>query len=363
MNFYRQLIILFMVSSCAPFITYASEKRQPDFDINGYAMLDYDQFDPAFLEDSYNESDEAELRRLRIATKYKFSKNWESKIQLSYDDKKFDFKDVYLKYSGWNLATVTVGQQKEPFGLEKLISSRNLLMIERSLSTEAFSPGRTPGISFSGDTQNWDWKLGYYIEDNEANAITGRASWSPLKKEDTLLHLGFAFSKRNSNSTEYRINEKLEIHTSDSLLEGDTIIADSKSLTGFETLFMKNSFLLMTEWQRSEVVDIASQKFTYDGGYLQLGYLFGGTSRKYKNGVLKGLDESNQNGNWEVALRASELRLLEESKSAQTLSFGINYYWNKDIKFMFNYIKASHYEDDFEQDSGKAISLRAQYSF
>ncbi|XQF91848.1 porin (plasmid) [Pseudoalteromonas espejiana] len=85
-----------------------------------------------------------------------------------------------------------MGQQKEGFGLEKLTSSRNLLMLERSMISEAFSPGGVVlGISLSGDIASVNWQLGYYEpdEDEATSAITGRVAWVPWQQDTNLLHL------------------------------------------------------------------------------------------------------------------------------------------------------------------------------
>ena len=46
---------------------------------------------------------------------------------------------------------IIVGQDKEPFGLEELTSSKNLSFIERSMVSSAFTPGRNIGISLNGE--------------------------------------------------------------------------------------------------------------------------------------------------------------------------------------------------------------------
>lgn len=358
-------IVFATTTSCV----IAAENKQEsssdvnNWDVSGYLMLDYDQYDSLFLEHSDESDEDFELRRARLSIKSTFADDWKTKLQLSYDDDEFDVKDAYIRYDGWNAIDLTIGQQKEPFGLEKLTSSRNLLMIERSMASEAFAPGRSPGISFSGGEKRWNWQLGYFIPDEEESAITGRVSWQPWKKKNNFLHLGLAFSERELDAQEFRINESLEVHTSDSLLEGDNLVIDNQSLAGVEALWQVGGFSITSEWQTLLVTDTTSQQYEYEGGYLQLGYRFGGTGRKYKNGVPKGLKNLSQSGDWEVTFRASELHLNDEDESAETLSLGVNYYLNNDLKLMGNYLKGTTFEGGAEQETGNAVSLRLQYSF
>ena len=175
---YAALSALCLVSNA----TFA--KINDDIDLSGYIMLDYNKFDTSLLEGQYDSNSSestSEIRPARLSFKSDISKDWKSKFQLGFADGETEIKDAYLEYSGWKYADVTIGQQKEGFGLEKLTSSRKLLMLERSMISEAFSPGRSLGISLSGDIASVNWQLGYYEpdEDEATSAITGRVAWVP----------------------------------------------------------------------------------------------------------------------------------------------------------------------------------------
>ena len=233
-------------------------KINDDIDLSGYIMLDYNKFDTSLLEGQYDSSSSestSEIRRARLSFKSDINKNWKSKFQLGFADGETEIKDAYLEYSGWEFADLTIGQQKEGFGLEKLTSSRKLLMLERSMISEAFSPGRSLGISLSGDIASVNWQLGYYEpdEDEATSAITGRVTWVPWQQNTNLLHLGVAFSERQYDGNEFRVNEPLEVYTADSLIEGDKVNADSLSQQGVELLWLKDRFTMMAEWQQEQV--------------------------------------------------------------------------------------------------------------
>lgn len=336
-------------------------KGAENLDVSGYLMLDSDYFDGSLLEESDESKSESYIRRARLSFKSKIDDNWQGKLQLGFADEEAEIKDAYLRYNGWSWTDLTIGQQKEGFGLEKLTSSRNLLMIERSMMTQAFAPGRSVGVSLSGELQSTHWQLGYYQPSDEesTSAVTGRFAWLPWRENDNLLHLGLAFSERDYDGNEFRINEKLEVYSSDSLFEGDTILADKVSLKGVEILWIKDQFTVMSEWQQASVFDGQNESYDYKGKYLQLSYQLSGGHRKYKKGLLA----RSPNKGWELTTRYSDLSLFEEDEKAETYAVGLNYSVNEQLKFMADIIKSEQFESGERVDSGTAISLRVQYSF
>jgi len=356
-----RLTVMLMLPICCMLSGYSQAKDTNDFDLSGYIMLDYDRFDSAFLEDSDESDSSSEIRRARLKLKYALNDNWNAKFQIGLSDSDIDVKDAYVQYKGWSIADITLGQQKEPFGLEKLTSSRNLFMIERSMSTSAFSPGRSLGISLSGKLPSLYWQVGYYQPDDDetTSAVTGRIAWLPWQNKDNLLHLGLAFSERAYDGNEFRINEKLEVYSSDSLIEGDELSADKTSLQSAELLWIQDRYTVMAEWQHAAVTGNDLVTHDYEGGYVQLSYQLSGGHRKYKDGVL---GSRSKNG-WEITSRYSTLLLTNEFKDAETYAIGLNYNFNKNLKFMGDYIHSNRFDDGVKLDSGNAISLRMQYAF
>jgi phosphate-selective porin OprO/OprP len=332
-----------------------------DIKISGDIMIDHDSFESGFMEDSDESQSLSEVRRARLSFKSKFMDDWRAKLKVNFADDGAEIKDAYIKYKGFDWADITVGQQKEAFGLEKLSHSRDAIMIERSLMTTALSPGRSLGISADGGSSSYNWQAGYYQPDDGdgTSAITARAAWLPWRDENELVHLGVAFSERDLNGSEYRINEKLEVHTSDSLFEGEKLVAEKESLQGVEFLWQQAGFTTLAEWQQSTVTDINNMEYDYEGGYVQFSYQLSGDNRKYKKGEIGAVSTPG----WEFTSRYSQFELIEESREAEIYSVGVNYTVNKHIKFMADYIKSKQFDAGNEFDSSDAVSLRVQYSF
>jgi phosphate-selective porin OprO/OprP len=341
---------------------WAKDKKETKrINISGYLMLGHDSFDSSFLEDGDSSQSVSEIRRARLSFKTKLHDNWQTKLQLDFADGNTELKDAYFQYKGWQWADFTLGKQKEAFGLEKLTSSRNSMMIERSIVTEALAPGRSLGVSLSGGLSSLNWQLGYFQPDESENAsaITGRLSWLPWQQENNLIHIGLAFSERDLNGSAFRINEPMEVYLSDSLIEGTKLLADKVSLQGVEFLWQKDGLTAASEWQQATVTDDIGEEFEYQGGYIQLSYLLSGENRTYKNSKMAGVS----NTGWELTSRYSQFELIEEANEAQIFSVGVNLTVNENLKFMADYIKTKQFKDSNEFDTGNAISLRAQYTF
>jgi phosphate-selective porin OprO/OprP len=116
----------------------------------------------------------------------------------------------------------------------------------------------------------------------------------------------------------------------------------------------------IAEWQQAKVTSLDGNQYQYDGGYYQMSYLFSGKNRKYKNGILSSVNTQND---WELSLRYSQLKLHEENSQANVLSLGVNYFLNKDVKFMADYRNAKYIEEGADLGSGNALSLRVRYNF
>jgi phosphate-selective porin OprO/OprP len=89
------------------------------------------------------DEDDFSIRRGRLYLSGNVS-NWSYKVQFNVaNDNGATHEDLYIRYGGWGKqAVVTIGNQKEPFGLEPLESSKDISYLERSAVTEAYAPGR-----------------------------------------------------------------------------------------------------------------------------------------------------------------------------------------------------------------------------
>lgn len=349
-----------------------------EFEIGGALMWDFDRFDGLHLQtngDSENSQNQSELRRARIDMKGKIGKEWQASLQFDFSDTEtsVDVDDALIIYSGWKVAKVNVGQSKEPFGLENLTSSKYTTFIERSMVTNALSPGRQPGVGLNGDiAKKVAWALGLYEAtssetEGDTYATTGRLTAAPWHGDDFLLHLGISGSVRDMNGELFRIDETAEVHTAREFVDSPETQAETLSLLGLETALLWKSFSLQVEYMLADIKADVGENADYFGYYVQTSYFVTGESRRYNKGAFKKIKPKLKSGALELAARYSFLdaRDNQEGTVAANTSLGATYYFNSQVRLIGNYIFTQLLEkdDNEEDDTGNAFSLRIQYVF
>lgn len=367
----RSRLVFFLV--IFPLYT-AQAAEKSTWDIGGNIMLDADVFSRLFNEDSNSTKNvyysESELRRARISAKYHYGKYWSSKLQYNVEDEGSEYvselKDANVTYKGLENVNISVGKQKQPFGLEGQMSSRNLVMIERSVSTNVISPDRSIGVNLDGLIYDLYWNMGYFSarDGDEDNGISGRLIYQAFNTKNTYLHIGSSTTNRQLKGDEIRVNSTLEVHSADSFVEGDKIDASHIQAWGVESLVKIRGLNVLGEWLSMKMKDDKNEDDTlyYQGGYVQFSYLAGKAQRKVKGGLLASTTTPKGYGNLEIAYRFSGFSLIEEEEKTYSHTIGLNYYPSKHVKFMANYISAELYTGGRTR-SGNAFSFRAQVSF
>ena len=116
---------------------------------------------------SLNPQNRLGFRRLRFGVKGKVRDNMEYKIEMEFaGGNNVEFRDAYL---GWNdlviLETLLLGNQKRPYGLDHLNSSRYNVFMERPFVIEANNQdARRLGLCSYGVSENerWNWRYGVF---------------------------------------------------------------------------------------------------------------------------------------------------------------------------------------------------------
>lgn len=354
----------------------AEKKSDEKLELEGVIMWDYDQCNGIHIgrgRAEYRVVHETELRRAHIDLKSTIDKEWQAELQVSFEDEDETPKveDAFISFTGWEYITLTVGQTKEPFGLEELTSSSNISTIERSMATSAFAPGCNLGLGISGGQGPFIWALGVYKAADRKNridtyALTGRLGFAPWELKKRVLYFGISGSVRDFSGETYKIEESAEVHTAEKIVKSAETSADDVRLLGVEFAWAMGPFSLQAEHMTAFIKAVIGEDAVYMGYYIQGNLFLTGEYRPYKNGGFKRIKPASKYGALELISRFSSLDAEDNDSGtrAENLTLGLNYYINKRIRLMNNYIKTVLIDGVSDIKGGaEAISLRIQYDF
>ncbi len=330
----------------------------------------------SLTEDALGFDEHRELRQFRIEANG-VHLNWRYQFR-------FDFKDAfeeeeiklnraYIGYLGWQPLELRFGLLSEPFGLENSTSSKYTTFMERApMGNIMLETNLGLTASYRPDKSLY-MQLGLFrdrpLSDSSKtdSAITGRISYAPKHKKRKVLHLGVSISRREPVDDKARYRVRPEAHLSDRIFRTRTLRdIDYIWLSGLEAALVLGPLSLQAETMRAVHLfngDKADQ--TVNGHYIMASWFITGESRRYSRGAFGHIRAKNPIGHglgaWELALRYSTIdegrdRKLED----QTL--GINWYLNKRIRFMFNWVH-TRYEKATTVGEADIAQIRAQYRF
>jgi phosphate-selective porin OprO/OprP len=207
----------------------------------------------------------------------------------------FDYRlDIPLS-NGINLS---VGKQKEPLSMERIMSMIQLPMQERTSVSDALMPARNTGAVLSGTALNhrMTWAGGLFNDflesgksfGNSSTQLVGRVTWLPYVSEDdsNLVHLGFGLRYSNAKEglrylTEPEFN-KAPIYV-DTGVNDMPFAADSSMLYNLEASWRKGPYWLAAEYV-SNRIDAAALGDPILGGYhVTASWILSGEMREYRS--------------------------------------------------------------------------------
>ena len=349
------------------------------FQLKGRIQYDYDSynFDRAeFTANPFdinnnlwgNSGDSAgsggELRRARITAKGTVAHDWAYELMINVDDDTQEafIPNGYLSYNRFKPFSITLGQFKEPFSMERLASSNATSAIERGLILDLIPEGNgqpgVVGLMFSGhhaQLAHFNWAWGIFADGNrDADydvdyAFTGRATVAPHMNEHTFFHLGAAYSHRENHGfdadriapgqhpdlqSRYRISSRLgvnlyaradaptgpvgDLRLTRPFILGQLDFPDSISQYGLEAAFVMGPFSLQAEYVDVEVEGGVNDPFTNfdrhsdlegDGYYIQGAWTITGEQRSYKakGGYFGSIKPKGPLGALELVARYEEI--------------------------------------------------------
>jgi phosphate-selective porin OprO/OprP len=183
-----------------------------DSDIDGSGDLGGGRVDDR---DTASLADQFELRRARLGVKGKFANDFKYEIVGNLPGTA-TIDVAFLDFAKYEQAQIRVGKFKQPFGLEQLISSNNITMLERSYVDQTV-PGKKLGIQAMGSPIKGITYAGSVFQNNDTELNIGPDGKSSLAGRATL------------NFAEIMANKEMVMHVGLSGLSNNYSIGTSTS--------------------------------------------------------------------------------------------------------------------------------------
>lgn len=324
---------------------------------------DWDDYEDEFSDffDSQNSlPGGAFIRRARMALKAQLWGDWYSEVDMDFAEESAALKDAYISYRGLfdGNGRIRVGNFRQPFGLEEVTTSRNLMFMERSQGTEPFVVGRRLGVEITGWKPDYRWSVSAFGSDvenyvkyaNEPVSFAARVNFTPIHEEDSVLMIGGAGTMQKptiiETDAEVKFNSRPETNISDTKFAyAKYKDVDKYNVFGGELAYVNKRFMLQGEYMTAKVKFLDDDPdASTSGGYVYASYFLTDDMHRYdhRDAEFGRVIPNAASGAWEVAARFSTVDLNDEENGemggkSDAITLGVNYYPNANIKCMLNY--------------------------
>jgi len=276
------------------------------------------------------------------------------------DSDEFTIFDLRLDIPVNDQTTLSLGKQKPPISMERIMANAFLPMQERSAVSDALLPARDTGVVLSssfwgGDAtvaagvfNNWLDKDQPNSPSDNATVFNGRISGLPFESDDgsTLLHVGGAY--RYSTAKEGAIvTSSPEIASAPNFIDTGVVPADDLSTLQGEVSLRSGPIWWHNEYLTAELESPTGDTGRSSGYHSTLSWVLTGETRDYDRnaGIFRRLNvarsvEQGGVGTVEVAVRYSHFETSEAVFGKQNLdiwSAGINWWLTPKLAFHLNY--------------------------
>ncbi|MHB8865802.1 MAG: OprO/OprP family phosphate-selective porin, partial [Pirellulaceae bacterium] len=288
------------------------------------------------------------------------------------------FKDAYLGMTDISfLQTVLLGNQKRPYGLDHLNSSRYNVFMERPFHVEAFNQdARRLGVLSYGvsDNERWNWRYGYFLmqdlqrfghqrTDNYESELAGRLA-NTIWYDEVSEGRGYAHWAVSGSlaypggGPDARFRTRPEARSRERWIDtGRMDDANAYQLLGLEGVVNVGAWSVVGEYQVARVDRTVGPNVHFDGYYLYVAYFLTGehTPWERESGTL-GRTKPFENfflvdrclgghgfgtGAWQLAARYSHGDFSDEDiwgGVGESFTLGVNWWWTAYSRMQFNYI-------------------------
>jgi phosphate-selective porin OprO/OprP len=359
--------------------------------------------------------DGTNFRRGRVSGSGTFSEIFEWAVEWEFSGSSDVFwDDLWFGVTGMPIiGSARMGHIKVPMGFESNMSSRYLTFLERGLIFEAFFEEYDPGIVILNNAfdQRMGWQAAFHRIDPEGEGIdygtgdyagTGRVTFLPYWADNgrCWAHLG-ASAQYRSGEFDTVSGERLQRYRTrppfrnrqasyPRFVDTGVLESDHADIVGLEAAFTYGPLSIQAEYAHNWVNDARQPvggafqgDLHFQGYYVFVSYFLTGEHRPYDKRLgrvdraiplenffwVKGENGGRHlaRGAWEVCARYDYVDLSDNGVRGGTLhdwTFGLNWYWNPNMRWMLNYIIADRNVDaPGNGDAVKIVALRFHYDF
>ncbi|TWT35730.1 Phosphate-selective porin O and P [Posidoniimonas corsicana] len=356
--------------------------------------------------------DRVGFRRMRFGVKGDLPYNMLYKIEMEFaGGNDSEFRDAYL---GWNelpiFRTLLIGNQKRPYGLDHLNSSRYNVFLERPFVIESFNQdARRFGVCSYGYSEDlaWNWRYGIYnqrlIQDEGnyssdsfqaqvagrlANTIwwdqcsdgRGYAHWAVSGTWADTDPLATTNNYAGSGLNEARFRHRPEARSINRWVDTGVIPdGDDYALLGLEGVINVGATQIVSEYQHVWQNRTVLPDVNLHGAYVYWSYFLTGEHMPWdrESGTLDRIypfenfflvDRCRGGtgyglGAWQVALRYSYADFNDQDVFGgigQSVTAGLNWYWSPYARMQFNYIYGEITDRDADNDESTPQPVNLQ---
>lgn len=328
------------------------------------------------------------FRRARIGVKGDLNDNMTYKYEAEFagGSGKTSYRDLYFGFKRLPLfQTVLIGNQKRPYGLDHLNSSRYNIFIERPFVIEGFNQdARRLGVCSYGVSENerYNWRFGFFNQEktqtkdgwkgiNFPGEIAGRWAttfwWDETTDGRGYGHFALSGSLGDAKSlAENGIDlykTRPEARSNQVWLDTDVVYGEMSSILGLEYVLNVGAFQFCGEYLTSNVTRKTERDLQFDGGYFYVAYMLTGEHMPWdrKSGTLARIKPFENfflvrdcdgclrrgTGAWQIAARYSKADFTDQDGlasqnvyggDAHSLTLDLNWYWNPNARMQFNWL-------------------------
>lgn len=351
-----------------------------------------------FLDSDNHKNDTFLVRRARFDVRGVLENDWAYRLYGTFlGERNGILQEGWLEYRKYPSFRVRAGQVFEPFSLEAIYSALWIDFLERAVIVNTLSPQEDIGVMIFGKL--WDNRLEYgfggfngqgrnreaVVDDKD---LTARVVLTPFLHSSSLpalkkLSFGGSYSTGNNKQDLSGFDLKTEATTT--FLDIQTGVNQDGRLSrwGLEVDYGVGPWGMKAEYLQGRFDEIrkgtAKTYFDLRGGYLTAGYVLTGEDWELNASVKPKRDFDPSKGGWGAFQLVGRYQFIETDDNlikngfaagtdrAQTYTLGLNWYWNRHVRFQLNY-SYSLFDDTItvngvKLDKESVIMSRFQYVF